>query len=114
MRFIVLTSQKVARPIIFGSGLKDGRQGESRDRFCRRGIGYVPGSTLPDELRKAGYDVTEVGEGERILPTAIVEKFVARADGEFEPLTEGSTRPIASTVTHAGICKVKRYALCMP
>jgi hypothetical protein len=63
----------------------------------------LPDSALPDELRVRGYDVTEIGDGERILPTAIVEKFVARADGEFEPLTEGSTRPIASTVTHAGI-----------
>jgi hypothetical protein len=30
----------------------------------------LPGSTLPDELRKAGYDVTGIGSGERILPTA--------------------------------------------
>jgi hypothetical protein len=74
----------------------------------------LPGSTLPDELRKTGYDVTEIGEGERILPTAIVERFVLRADGELEPLIAGSTRPIASTVTHAGICKVKRYAFDMP
>jgi hypothetical protein len=66
-------------------------------------VEYLPGSTLPADLCNAGYDFTEIGEGERILPTAIVEKFVARADGEFEPLTEGSTRPIASTVTHAGI-----------
>lgn len=55
-----------------------------------------------------------IGEGERILPTAIVERFVLRADGELEPLIAGSTRPIASTVTHAGICKVKRYAFDMP
>jgi hypothetical protein len=51
-------------------------------------------------------DVTETGEGERILPAAIVEKFVAGAGGAFEPLTEGSTRPLALTVTNAGICKV--------
>jgi hypothetical protein len=50
----------------------------------------------------------EIGEGERILPTA-VEKFGMRADGELDPLTPGSTRPVAWTVTHAGICKVKRY-----
>jgi hypothetical protein len=49
----------------------------------------LPGSTLPDELRTAGYDVTEMGEGERILPTVIVEQFVLRADGELEPLVEG-------------------------
>jgi hypothetical protein len=34
-----------------------------------------------------------------------------RAGGELEPLTAGSTRPVATTVTHAGIVKVKRYAL---
>ncbi|WP_197033789.1 hypothetical protein [Bradyrhizobium sp. URHD0069] len=57
---------------------------------------------LPDELRKLGYDVSEIGEGERIVPTAIVEKFVTGADGTFVALTEGLTRPVASTVTHAG------------
>jgi hypothetical protein len=73
----------------------------------------LPGSTLPDELRKAGYDVTEIGAGERILPTAIVERFTMTAAGEFEPLVEGSTKPIASTVTHAGIVKVVQYAFSM-
>ena len=69
----------------------------------------LPASRVPDELRRLGYDVTETGEeGERILPTAIIERFVRRADGELEPLTEGSTRPIAETRTHAGIAKVKR------
>jgi hypothetical protein len=45
--------------------------------------------------------------------SAIVERFTLRADGEFEPLVEGSTKPIASTVTHAGICKVTRYVFVM-
>jgi hypothetical protein len=44
-----------------------------------------------------------------MLAIAIVERFVLRADGELEPLIAGSTRPVASTVTHAGICKVKRH-----
>jgi hypothetical protein len=30
-------------------------------------------------------------------------------DGEFEPLVEGSTKPIAQTRRHAGIVVVKRY-----
>jgi hypothetical protein len=30
------------------------------------------------------------------------------------PLTEGSTRPVKSTVTHAGIVKVKRYVFDIP
>jgi hypothetical protein len=60
------------------------------------------------------YDVREAGEGQRILANAIVERFTTRADGQFEPLVEGSTKPIASTVTHASIVKVKRYGLNMP
>jgi hypothetical protein len=56
----------------------------------------LPGSTLSDELRQLGYDVTEIGEGERIIPGAITEVVV----------TEHSTVPI--TVTYAGTCKVKR------
>jgi hypothetical protein len=51
----------------------------------------LPGSTLSEELRKHGYNVTETGEGERILPGAIIEKLVVGADGALEPLTTGST-----------------------
>jgi hypothetical protein len=46
----------------------------------------LPGSSLPDELRARGYEVTATGEGERILPAAITERFTRRADGELEPL----------------------------
>jgi hypothetical protein len=52
----------------------------------------------------------KIGEGERILATAIIQQFTLRADGEFEPLVEGSTKPIASTVTHAVIVNVVRFA----
>ena len=34
-----------------------------------------PGSSLPDELRTRGYDVSATGDGERILLTAIIERF---------------------------------------
>jgi len=74
----------------------------------------LPGSPLPDELHQLGYDVRDLGDGERILATAITERFTTRADGEFEPLVEGSTKPIASTVTHAGIVRIKRYSFDMP
>jgi hypothetical protein len=43
----------------------------------------LPDSALPEELRKRGYVVTEIGEGERILPTAITQQFTLRADGEL-------------------------------
>jgi hypothetical protein len=70
----------------------------------------LPGSTLPDEIaERFGYDVREIGETERILPAAIVERFTRRADGELEPLTAESTKPVAETRTHAGICKVRRF-----
>jgi hypothetical protein len=58
-----------------------------------------------------GYGLVATGDGERIGATAITERFCTGADGELEPLTSGSTRAVAQVVTHAGICKVKRYAL---
>jgi hypothetical protein len=54
------------------------------------------------------------GDGERILPAAVIEKFVAGTGGALEPLTSGSTWPIAQIVTHAGIVKVRRYGFDMP
>jgi hypothetical protein len=50
----------------------------------------------------------------RILSTAITEQFTLRADGELEPATAESTCPIAQTVWHAGIVRVKRYNFDMP
>jgi hypothetical protein len=85
-----------------------------RRRFTVIWRGILPGSSLPEELRARGYEVTATGEGERILPPAIVERFCMRGDGELEPLTPGSTRPVARIVQHAGICRVKRYAFSMP
>jgi hypothetical protein len=36
----------------------------------------LPGSTLSDELRQLGYDVRDLGDGERILAAAIVTSIV--------------------------------------
>jgi hypothetical protein len=66
-------------------------------------IETLPGSTLPAELRAAGYDVRKDGEGERILASAIVQEFTLTSSGAYEPLTEGSTKSIAHRVRHAGI-----------
>jgi hypothetical protein len=74
----------------------------------------LPDAALPDDLRAAGYDVREIGDGERILAHRIVEQFVRRADGKLEPLTANSTKPVVETRTHAGIVKVKRYGFDMP
>ena len=71
----------------------------------------VLGSSLPDDLRALGYDVIAAGDGERVLPHQIVQRFVRRADGELEPLTAGSTRPVAETRT--GIVRVRKFAFDM-
>jgi len=74
----------------------------------------LPGSTLPDELRDAGYTVVEIGTTQRILAHAIQQKFVIGAGGEMELATAGSTRPFTQTVTHAGIVATTVYELTEP
>jgi hypothetical protein len=74
-------------------------------------IECLPGSTLPDELRDLGYDLHDAGEGERILPAAIVERFTKNADGTLGPLTEGSTKPVTAILHHAGIATVQHYGI---
>jgi hypothetical protein len=69
----------------------------------------LPGSTLPDELRQFGYDVTEIGEGQRISSAPIVEKLALTSSGAFELLTPESTKLVAQIRTHAGIARVMRY-----
>jgi hypothetical protein len=71
----------------------------------------LPGSTLPDELRERGYDVREIGEGERILSAAITEWMVQNGDGSLGPLTAGSTLPVAMVVRRAGSARTRRYCL---
>ena len=74
----------------------------------------MPGSPLPNQLRQAGYEVTEIGTTQRILPHAIVQNFVIGAGGELELATAGSTRPITSRVSHAGIVTTTVYELTEP
>jgi hypothetical protein len=69
----------------------------------------LPESQLPDQIAALGFRVEPDGYTERILPTAINEQFVRGSDGSLEALTEGSTKPVVSTVSHAGICRVARY-----
>jgi hypothetical protein len=69
------------------------------------------GSPLPDQLRGLGYSVEKTGESQRILPHAIRQKFTVRADGELEPFTEGSSKPVTLTVTNAAIAIVEQYEL---
>ena len=43
----------------------------------------LPGSSSPDEPQARGYDRAAIGNGERIVPTAITERFCMGADGEL-------------------------------
>ena len=74
----------------------------------------LDGSTLPDELLAAGYDVIETGVGERLLANATEVEFTTNADGTLAPLTEGSTQPVTTIVRHAGIVQVMRYQFLIP
>jgi hypothetical protein len=54
-------------------------------------------------------------------PTALASQLgdssyqpISGAGGELLPLVEGSTRAVAQVRTHAGICRVTRYAFSMP
>ena len=49
-------------------------------------IECLPAPTLPDELRAQGYDLVATSDGERIVPTAIIERFGIGADGSLEPM----------------------------
>jgi hypothetical protein len=64
---------------------------------------------VPDLKPLDGHEVTtglrSIGEGERILTNAITQQFIISSSGALEPLTAGSTRPVASTVTHVGIAR---------
>jgi hypothetical protein len=74
----------------------------------------LPDSSLPEELCELGYGVVPDGEGQRILPAAIVERFTKNTDGTLGILTERSTLPVTTIVHHAGIARVLRLAFALP
>ena len=49
---------------------------------------------MPDE-RQLGYDVMNIGGGQRILAHAIEQKLTLTSSGAYEMLVEGSTKPVA-------------------
>jgi hypothetical protein len=69
-------------------------------------------SMVPAEMRKAGYALEELPPGERILHSAITERFARRVDGQLELLTPGSTQRVAQ-MTHAGIVKTRRFSFAL-
>ena len=58
-------------------------------------IECLPGSKLPDELAELGYRVTPIGEGQRLIPDGVIERFMI---GDVEQVRR-----------HAGIVAVERY-----
>ncbi|WP_154072342.1 hypothetical protein [Bradyrhizobium erythrophlei] len=72
------------------------------------------GSPLPAQLTAMGYIVEKIGESQRILPHAVVQRFEVSSSGALVAATEGSTRPVSVTVTNAGIATVERFDLRIP
>jgi hypothetical protein len=75
----------------------------------------LPGSGLPDVLRKMGYAVRQADPptGTRILAHGIEERLTRNLAGDLEPITEGSTQPVEIR-THAGIVAVERWQFDLP
>src|SRR5205823_13319255 len=69
----------------------------------------LPGPLLPDELKGRGSGITAIGQGERIPPSAIVQRVIRNAAGDFEPMAASSTLPVALPYRAAGISKIERY-----
>ena len=63
-------------------------------------IECLPGSVLPDELAEVGYKVTPTGEGQRLIPDGVTERFMV---GGVEQVRR-----------HAGITRVLRFDLDFP
>jgi hypothetical protein len=58
-----------------------------------------------------GYIIEKIGEGERILPHAVAQRFEVSSSGALVPATLGSTKPVTLTVTNAGIAVVEQFEL---
>lgn len=84
-------------------------------RHVRR-MECLPGSPQPDARAKLGYRLKpdDPTEGQRILHSAIPEQMVAGPSGELVPLSPGSTKPVALTLSHAGIVTVSRWWFKLP
>jgi hypothetical protein len=72
-------------------------------------IEVLPDSALPAELTALGYGLTEAPAGERILASAIIEKFTMTSSGALASLVDGSTAAVAEVRHHAGIVKTRRF-----
>ena len=70
---------------------------------------YVDFEVLPAIPAQIRFQVEPNGYGEGILPHSVVEYFTKNADGTLSLLTEGSTQPVSSRVTHAGIARVAKF-----
>jgi hypothetical protein len=76
-------------------------------------IECLPTNGWPDELRERGYPLEEIDGGSRILAHAVVEHFTKNADRSLSLVTGPTSQPTLP-VTHAGICKTRRYSFRAP
>jgi hypothetical protein len=62
-----------------------------------------------EELRQLGYNVTEIGETQRILAHAITQRLTFSSSGAYEEMRQGSTKAVAQVRHRAEIARVLRY-----
>jgi hypothetical protein len=68
-------------------------------------------ATIASDLVDLGYSPIEIEPAQRIIGTAIEERFARTSSGALEPCTEGSTRSVAEVRRHAGICPTRRWRI---
>jgi hypothetical protein len=74
----------------------------------------LPESAWPAELIGRGFPLVPEAVGQRIIPHAIRQEMTLNADGTLAPITEGSTQPTTTVITHAGIVATRRYSFKSP
>jgi hypothetical protein len=77
-------------------------------------IECLPTSGWPAVLRRRGYRLEPLEDGQRILPNSIREPMAIGANSELTPLVPGSTMATTMVVHHAGIHKTRRFSFNLP
>jgi hypothetical protein len=67
-------------------------------------------SDLPRDLEALGYRLKKVDQRKRLVPSGTTESLTLTSSGAFQA-AQGSTKPIATTVGHAGDVVVDAYEL---
>jgi hypothetical protein len=71
-------------------------------------------SQWAEELKKRGFPIEWLEEGQRIVPYATRQEVTINSDGTLAPLTAGSAQAVTTIVHHPGIVATKRFSFPAP